>query len=176
MFMHKVDFRDWEFEVDLKATQESYVMKSTGDADGCSCEYCKNYREQRELIFPEEIKALFNKLNIDLNKEQEISEYLELENGLHKYIGEFSFAGKILSGEKFEIENCTGINFKEVSENFSIAFREANNSWLTLMFETNIPWILKDAEDLLDLRAAQKEEADAPTISLSEMEKEFGLE
>ncbi len=34
---------------------------------------------------------------------------------------------------------------------------------------------LEDAEDLLDLRAAQKEEADAPTISLSEMEKEFGI-
>ena len=35
---------------------------------------------------------------------------------------------------------------------------------------------LEDAEDLLDLRAVQKEEADATTISLSEMEKEFGLE
>jgi len=35
---------------------------------------------------------------------------------------------------------------------------------------------LEDAEDLLDLRAAQKEEADAPTISLSELEKEFGIQ
>ncbi len=34
---------------------------------------------------------------------------------------------------------------------------------------------LEDAEDLLDLRVAQKEEADAPTISLSELEKEFGI-
>ncbi len=34
---------------------------------------------------------------------------------------------------------------------------------------------LEDAEDLLDLRAAQKEEANAPTISLSEMEKEFEI-
>lgn len=35
---------------------------------------------------------------------------------------------------------------------------------------------LEDAEDLLDLRAAQKEEADAPTIRLSEIEKEFGIQ
>jgi len=35
---------------------------------------------------------------------------------------------------------------------------------------------LADAEDLLDLRAAQKEEADAPTINLSEIEKEFGIQ
>jgi hypothetical protein len=34
---------------------------------------------------------------------------------------------------------------------------------------------LEDAEDLLDLRAAQKEEADAPTIGLSKLEKEFGI-
>lgn len=35
-------------------------------------------------------------------------------------------------------------------------------------------WI-EDAEDLLDLRAAQKEEANAPTISLAEIEKEFEI-
>lgn len=35
---------------------------------------------------------------------------------------------------------------------------------------------LEDAEDLLDLRAAKKEETDAPTIGLSELEKEFGIQ
>jgi len=35
---------------------------------------------------------------------------------------------------------------------------------------------LEDAEDLLDLRAAQKDEANTPTISLSEVEKEFGIQ
>lgn len=34
---------------------------------------------------------------------------------------------------------------------------------------------LEDAEDLLDLRNAQKDEADASTISLAEVEKEFEL-
>jgi len=34
---------------------------------------------------------------------------------------------------------------------------------------------LEDAEDLLELRAAQKAEADLPTLSLSDLEKEFGI-
>ena len=34
---------------------------------------------------------------------------------------------------------------------------------------------LENAEDLLDLRAAQKEESHLPTVSLSELEKEFGI-
>ena len=32
------------------------------------------------------------------------------------------------------------------------------------------------AEDLSDLRTAQKAEANAPTVSLSELEKEFGIQ
>ncbi len=35
---------------------------------------------------------------------------------------------------------------------------------------------LEDAEDLLDLRAAQKEETNTPTINLSEIEKEYGIQ
>ncbi len=34
---------------------------------------------------------------------------------------------------------------------------------------------VEDAEDLLDLHAAQKEEQHSPTIDLSELEKEFGI-
>ena len=34
---------------------------------------------------------------------------------------------------------------------------------------------LEDAEDLLDLRAAQKEEQNSTTTNLSELEKEFGI-
>lgn len=34
---------------------------------------------------------------------------------------------------------------------------------------------LEDAEDLLDIRAVKKDEVDAPTINLSELEKEFGI-
>jgi hypothetical protein len=36
--------------------------------------------------------------------------------------------------------------------------------------------ILADAEDLIDLREAKAEEGSAPTISLDEVKKRFGLE
>jgi hypothetical protein len=35
---------------------------------------------------------------------------------------------------------------------------------------------LEDAEDLLDLRAAKKEDANTMTIGLSDLEKEFGIQ
>lgn len=35
---------------------------------------------------------------------------------------------------------------------------------------------LEDAEDLLDLRAAQKDEAEASTVPLAKLEKEFGIQ
>ncbi len=87
MSWRKVKFRNWTFEVDLDATQESFEMKSKGSADDCSCDYCKNYREQRESIFPEEVKILFQEVGIDFTKENEVSEVYEMENGLHNYHG-----------------------------------------------------------------------------------------
>ncbi len=35
--------------------------------------------------------------------------------------------------------------------------------------------LLSDYEDLLDLRAAKREEADGPSISLADVKDEFGL-
>jgi len=145
--MREVVFRSWKFEVGSELTQKSYQMKSNGSADECVCEYCKNFREQRDSIFPEEIKNLLKELSIDLNKEEEISEYVKLENGLHLYVGNLNFAGKILSGEKFLIGNDGSIHLTEISENFSIAFGERkSSSWSELWFETNIPWVIEAAD------------------------------
>ncbi len=60
--MREIVFRNWKFEVDSELTRKSYEMKLKGSADDCICEYCKNFREQRESVFPREIKTLFNKL------------------------------------------------------------------------------------------------------------------
>ena len=80
-----------------------------------------------------------------MKKEDEVSEYDKLENGLHLYVGSFNFSGKILTGEKFEIGNSGGIHFTEISENFSIAFGERkDNSFSELWFETNLPWVIEE--------------------------------
>jgi hypothetical protein len=147
--MRKIAFKSWIFEVDSELTQKAYAMKSIGSADECSCEYCENYRNQRKSVFPEEIHNLFAELGIDYKKEDEVSEYVKLENGLHKYVGEFYFAGKILSGAKFYDGNSIEIELTETSENFSIAFGEKKSStWITFMFESNILWLLAEKLDL----------------------------
>lgn len=99
MFMREVIFRDWRFEVDSELTPKSFANELNGSSDTCSCEYCKNFREQRENAFPEEIRILFENLGIDYKKEEEVSEVYQLENGLHNYSGWFHFAGKFLQAE-----------------------------------------------------------------------------
>lgn len=175
--MRKVKFRNWEFEVDLELTRKSFANKLNGSSDTCSCDYCKNFREQRESIFPKEIRILFEDLGVNFRKEEYLCEIDQLENGLLNYIGHFHFAGEILSGKTFDSEEYSGPEKLIISENFSVCFGEKKGKqWVKVLFETNIPWILEEKEDLLDIRAAQKEEANAPTISLSEMKKEFGIQ
>ncbi len=177
MFMREVVFRNWKFEVDSELTRKSFANESNGASDTCNCDYCKNFREQRESIFPEEIRILFIELGIDFRKEGDATEICKLENGLHNYIGYFHFAGEILTGKTFDSEEYSGPELLQISENFSVCFGEKKGKqWVKVLFETNIPWILEEKEDLLDIRAAQKEEANAPTISLSEMKKEFGIQ
>ncbi|MEO8071952.1 MAG: hypothetical protein ABI686_01780 [Acidobacteriota bacterium] len=148
MSLQKIKFRDWEFEIDCDLTKKSYEMKLFGSADHCPCRYCKNYLVQRSLIFTEEIKKLLNDLGIEISKEDDVTEYVKLENGLHKYIGEFVFAGKIFSGNKFDRNGASGIQFTKISDNFLIAFGEKKDSvWSAIMFETNIPWVIEEPEE-----------------------------
>ena len=138
--MRKVDFRDWIFEVDFELTKKTFEIENGGSSDTCECGYCKNFREQRELAYPKEIQTLFENLGIDLTKENEVSEVYQLENGLHNYLGQFYFAGKILSGERCSKPNSGDIELLPITENFSIGFREAqNNSFIEIWFQTNLP-------------------------------------
>ncbi len=82
--MREVVFKDWKFEVDFELTQRAYEKQSIGSSDDCVCDNCENFRLQRETIFPEEIKALFEKLGIDFRKEVEVNGYGEIEKGIRK--------------------------------------------------------------------------------------------
>ncbi|MEJ7862227.1 MAG: hypothetical protein WKF90_11415 [Pyrinomonadaceae bacterium] len=108
MSMRKVKFRNWEFEVDLELTRKSFANKLNGSSDTCSCDCCKNFREQRESIFPKEIRILFEDLGVNFRKEEYLCEIDQLENGLLNYIGHFHFAGEILSGKTFDSEEYSG--------------------------------------------------------------------
>lgn len=150
--MENVKFKDWKFEVDKALTVETYSRVAKGGAESCLCSDCENYIQNREKVFPEEVKSLFSDLGIDYNKEVEILSYQILPNGLHHIAGWFHFKGKLIEGKncKKDIENeVSQIELTDIGNNFSIGFCEQNSltffenkeELIQIEFETYIPWV-----------------------------------
>nr|WP_297787964.1 hypothetical protein [uncultured Allomuricauda sp.] len=100
----EVKYKDWVFEVEFSRTKEIYSLLETGSPESCGCNECLNFSQNRDKIYPKEIKELFCELGIDYKKESEIYHQVRLENGLHYYGGWFHFKGKIKNGKDCKIE------------------------------------------------------------------------
>jgi len=148
----QVSFQDWEVFAVKELTAQTYLELEHSSTESCGCDYCKNFIEQRERIFPDEIKELFSKLGIDYKKEIEISEFAKLENGLHYYSGWFHFKGDFI-GKDCTVPLQNGghtFDLTKIMENFSIGFRRDNalkpfkdtNRIVQIEFDCNIPWVL----------------------------------
>ncbi|QOG04251.1 hypothetical protein [Flavobacterium sp. MDT1-60] len=158
--MEIVQFKDWRFEVDKTLTLETYSSVNGGGADSCPCSDCKNYIQNRENVFPEEVKTLFLNLGVDYNKEVEICSLQILPNGLHHIAGWFHFKGKIIDGKncKKDIENeAFHIELTSIGNNFSIGFCEQSsltffknkNGLIQVEFEAHIPWVINKSLEIL---------------------------
>jgi hypothetical protein len=126
----KVTYKDWVFEIDFERTTEVYNSMNIGSPELCGCNDCSNFVENREFIYPEEVKLLLIKLGIDYHKESEICHYCKLDNGLHLYGGWFHFKGKIVEGKDCKVSLPNGgstFNSINVNENFDIAFMKDNS-------------------------------------------------
>ncbi len=150
--MTTIIFKEWKFIADKVTTQEAYANMSMGRPDSCGCNLCKNFVNNRDNTYPNEIKILLNDLGVDFRKESEICHFYKQDNGLHLYSGWFHFKGR------FEGKNCTvpsgvnGITFDltPVSEHFSIGFRYDNDlsffedkeNLVQIEFNASIPWTI----------------------------------
>lgn len=122
--MTTIKFREWELIVDRELTKLTYEKVSVGGPESCGCNDCKNFANNRENIYPDEIKKLFYDLGVDYKKESEIWHYSRKENGIHCYSGWFHFKGhfkgkdcKIITGKTSSTFDLTAI-----TESFSIGF------------------------------------------------------
>lgn len=68
--------------MDRELTKLTYEGFTLGGAESCGCDDCKNFVYNREDIYPEEIKKLFDQLGIDYKKETEIGHYCRQPEGL----------------------------------------------------------------------------------------------
>jgi len=147
-----VSYRYWELYADKELTAQTYLKLEHSSAESCGCDYCKNFIEQREQIFPDEIKELFSKLGIDYQKEIEVSEFAKLENGLHYYSGWFHFKGDFIGKDCTVLLQNGGHTFDltKITDDFSIGFRYDNaltpiknkNGVVQIEFDCHLPWIL----------------------------------
>lgn len=158
--MRKVQFRDWVFEVDSDLTRQTYAKRSSGGTEGCPCNDCKNYRQQKDVAFPGEALELFENVGIDSTKECETFTLEKIPSGLYRYSGWFHFAGKIISGEdcvKPIIDDKTfQIDLSNINENFKIGFTRDNAlsffddsiELVQVEFETRLPWVIQEQSEL----------------------------
>lgn len=154
--MKIIKFREWELTVDRELTKLTYNNVVSGSADNCNCNDCKNFVNNREAAYPDEIKKLLYDLGIDYKKECEICHYCRQDDGLHFYGGWFHFKGE------FKGKNCgvptifNGYTFDltPINDRFSIGFRydsaltffNAKEGLVQIEFETKIPWTIKALE------------------------------
>jgi hypothetical protein len=148
--MKIVKFGEWELSADAEATRKTYQNIDGGIADGCPCNECKNFVNQRESLFPKEIKILFAELGIDYRKECENMHYQKLSNGLHQHHFWFHFKGKINTAADetapttLSKNSSLTINFGPIQQP---SFFEDMENLVQLEFFAEIPWtIAKELE------------------------------
>lgn len=122
--MKKINFRGWELIVDREATKLAYDTTAFGGTDNCECSYCQNFSNNKENIYPNEIRALFDQLGIDYRKECEAWHYCKDDLGRHCYSGWFHFKGDFKGEECIDrtSESTSTMNLIPINENFSIGF------------------------------------------------------
>lgn len=150
--MKKITFGDWELIVDLEATKFAYQATALGGTDTCECNYCQNFVNSKEHIYPNEIKVLFEELGIDYKKECEAWHYCKDDLGRHCYSGWFHFKGNF-RGKDCVIptnETQSSIDLTPIDEHFSLgfcynnqlAFFEEKDGLVQVEFDTKIPWTI----------------------------------
>lgn len=147
----RIIYREWELVVDKALTKQAYDTVIMGSSEGCTCAACKNFIDNRNRLYPDEIKQLFHNLGIDYKKESEITHYCRLENGLHYYGGWFHFKGRFI-GKACTVPAGSGHTFvfSAINEHFGIGFCEANHlsffddreNLVQVEFDVKIPWTI----------------------------------
>lgn len=126
MSVDSFKYRNWILEVEKSQTEELYKGVSLSGTERCNCGQCKEFVTIKKYIYPQEIKELFAKLGIDINKEFELCDYGDEGNG-HIYSWWFHFVGKIIKGDDCSLPLPNGgytMNLLPINKFFKVGFTE----------------------------------------------------
>ncbi len=155
--MKKILFKDWELNVDFLNTQKLYTDMDSGAAELCNCTDCENFIDNRNNLYPTEVRALLNELGVDYSKEGDIWKICK-ENNLHRYSGCFFFVGNFKGENSIQpLSNSSSETIlKTVTDNFSIGFcncsyasinSKSTHNTIQIEFEARIPWTIDKTEN-----------------------------
>jgi hypothetical protein len=143
---------------DPEATRRAFAAVPVGSPESCGCGDCLNFAAARDLAYPPEIRAAFERLGIDYRKESEIWHTHRDESGLHHYGGFFHFVGSLQSGKDAEELLGSGIgtfDLEQMGQYFSFGFTSKaqlvpdsfkGSQPTQFEFQAAIPWVLNTPE------------------------------
>ena len=101
-------FGQWTYSHDRAATISAYGRVERGDADTCTCIYCRNFCTAREQVFPAKFIKLLDDLGIDPRKDAEVYYNCRLAPGCHFYAGWYHFVGTLKETGDFPVVDFGG--------------------------------------------------------------------
>lgn len=146
-------FKDWVLSVDHESTKFTYTAVENGSAEDCNCNDCLNYIQNRNNIFPEQVKNLFNQLGIAYHKESEVWRMYKENDGTHRYSLIFHFKGSFEGTDCLALLNeSQTIKLNPITDFFKIGFTNGNdltyfkdkNNLVQIEIEINIPWVIEN--------------------------------
>ncbi len=144
-----LELLDWKIEYDPSQTIELYNKIEQGGANHCHCDYCKNFNENRDVLFPLNFRSILIQLGINPNKEVEAYHIKSINQNEQLYGGWFHFVGNLVEAKYNNLREC---RFKEFSKGFFLCLTSTielpnpefkNLNLVQLEYRTTLPWVLK---------------------------------
>ena len=140
----------FELDIDTQKTQAFYQTASAVSGE-CSCSGCRNYKKSIETL-PQEIKAFFAQLGIDIKKPAEASVYNKNADNSNFYGGFYHICGKLISKNKkwdwVELLPGTIDDFRISFHNDCALVKPGfPNPVVQLEILANLPWVLDEPND-----------------------------
>jgi hypothetical protein len=154
--LEKVRIGRWLLEIDRAWTREFY-RKHRLITEDCSCIYCRNYVIACKT-FAKEVLDFFDSLGIIPDREAEVYECNENEDGTHFYGGFYHIVGQVLEGkdcgEQVDADSSSNLNDNDLIEieGFNFEFTDRREMVpkdfpeliIQIEFYADILWVLNE--------------------------------